>query len=84
VRKSASGAEIPVHLRYAIDKKPFYYKSIETGKVYISDLSLYEEEKVKIKNQIITEVGEAIMSFEMTYGLNDTGLQKPIKNDDGS
>ncbi len=84
VRKSTSGAEIPVHLRYAIDKKPFYYKSIETGKVYISDLSLYEEEKVKVKNQIITEIGEAIMNFDMTYGLKNTGLQKPIKNDDGS
>ena len=28
-RKSVSGAEIPVHLRYAIDTKPFYYKAME-------------------------------------------------------
>ena len=36
VRESASGAEIPVHLRYAIDSKPVYYKTYK-GKVYTSD-----------------------------------------------
>lgn len=30
-RKSITGAEIPVHLRYAIDEKPVYYKSIDVG-----------------------------------------------------
>ena len=35
VRKSISGAEIPVHLRYAIDSKPIYYKSFD-GIEYIS------------------------------------------------
>jgi hypothetical protein len=25
--KSASGADVPVHMRYAIDKKPMYYKT---------------------------------------------------------
>ena len=28
VRKGVSGAEIPIHLRYAIDNKPAYYKSV--------------------------------------------------------
>lgn len=28
-RTSISGAELPVHLRYAIDVKPTYYKTIE-------------------------------------------------------
>ena len=28
-RQSITGAELPVHLRYAIDKKPTYYKTIE-------------------------------------------------------
>lgn len=36
IRESASGAEIPVHLRYAIDSKPIYYKTYK-GKVYTSD-----------------------------------------------
>lgn len=34
-RKSISGAEIPVHLRYAIDSKPLYYKSFD-GIEYIA------------------------------------------------
>lgn len=37
VRTSATGAEIPVHMRMAIDHKPWYYKSFD-GKVYISNL----------------------------------------------
>lgn len=82
-RKSVSGAEIPVHLRYAIDKKPNYYKAMN-GKIYISDLSLYEEEKTKAKEKIITEVGKAIQDFEMKKGLGNTRLQEPRKRDDGS
>lgn len=31
-RKSISGATIPVHMRYAIDRKPVYYKSIDKDK----------------------------------------------------
>lgn len=37
VRTSATGAEIPVHMRMAIDNKPWYYKSFD-GKEYISDV----------------------------------------------
>lgn len=37
VRTSATGAEIPVHMRMAIDHKPWYYKSFD-GEVYISNL----------------------------------------------
>ena len=35
-RETASGAEIPVHLRYAIDNKPVYYKTY-SGKEFASD-----------------------------------------------
>lgn len=35
-RSGANGNEIPVHLRYAIDEKPLYYKNFD-GKVYISE-----------------------------------------------
>ena len=38
VRKSATGSEIPVHLRYAIDHKPFYYKTFD-GQIYCTDPS---------------------------------------------
>ena len=36
IRESATGAEVPVHLRYAIDNKPTYYKTYK-GKVFTSD-----------------------------------------------
>lgn len=32
--KSISGADIPIHMRYAIDKKPTTYTSIQDGKIY--------------------------------------------------
>ncbi len=35
IRKSVTGAELPIHFRYAIQKKPIYYKTFE-GKVYYS------------------------------------------------
>ena len=37
VRTSTTGAEIPVHMRMAIDYKPWYYKSFD-GKVYVSNI----------------------------------------------
>lgn len=35
-RESASGAEIPVHLRYSINTKPSYYKNYD-GEIFTSD-----------------------------------------------
>jgi hypothetical protein len=32
-KKMTSGAEIPIHVRYAIDTKPYYYKNSE-GVIY--------------------------------------------------
>jgi hypothetical protein len=34
-KKSINGTELPVHLRYAIDKKPSYYKSFD-GSIYMT------------------------------------------------
>ena len=41
-RTSSTGVEIPVHLRYAIDRKPIYYKTYD-GRVYVSDANLFNE-----------------------------------------
>lgn len=38
VRTSATGAEIPVHMRMAIDHKPWYYKPFDREQPYISNL----------------------------------------------
>ena len=35
-RKSSSGSDINIHIRYAIDKKPIYYKALD-GKIYITN-----------------------------------------------
>jgi hypothetical protein len=35
-RKGISGAELPVHFRYAIHKKPEYYKAFD-GKIYTNE-----------------------------------------------
>jgi hypothetical protein len=43
-RTSVSGAKIPVHLRYAIDEKPSFYKSFD-GKIYMTDRGVIDELK---------------------------------------
>ena len=35
-KKSASGTQIPIHMRYAIDLKPWFYKAFD-GTIYISE-----------------------------------------------
>lgn len=44
-RKSASGADIPIHGRYAIDKKPFYYKSLDNN-IYTTNIKYAIEEGI--------------------------------------
>ena len=43
-RKSVSGAEIAIHMRYAIDKKPKYYKALNK-EIYITDQYIPTEEE---------------------------------------
>lgn len=82
VRKSVSGAEIPIHARYAIQKKPEYYKSFE-GKIYCSNEEILEKIKELEKNQIIEDVNNRIEMFEPIYEIPEE-LTKPIKQEDGS
>jgi hypothetical protein len=53
-RTTPGGAEVPVHMRYAIDQKPIYYKAYD-GKIYTTDLdifkSIFEDEKIRIKEE---------------------------------
>ena len=44
-RKSVSGAEVAIHMRYAIDKKPRYYKALNK-EVYITDKYAPTEEEL--------------------------------------
>ena len=54
-RTTAFGAEVPIHLRYAIDKKPVYYKAID-GTAYIST-EYYQSEQWEL-NQSLRKLKE--------------------------
>ena len=51
MRRSVTGSEIPVHLRYAIDKKPTYYKNL-LGREFINETITKEEYREQIKQEI--------------------------------
>ena len=52
-RKSLSGAEIPIHARYAIDKKPVQYVALN-GKVYTTSKDFYNDDSFQYyKNLLI-------------------------------
>ena len=48
-RKSVTGNEIPVHLRYAIDKKPMYYKTLEITKDTWAEIAKERKNKELLK-----------------------------------
>lgn len=60
-RKSATGTKLPVHLRFAIDDKPIYYKAFD-GQIYITKDSPYQ-----IKNAIIEDWREIIYQMAIDY-----------------
>ena len=63
VRKSVTGNELPVHLRYAIDKKPLIYKTIS---VDVKDVEEYE------KQWKVTSAGPQDSYIYSTLPLSDT------------
>ena len=63
-RRSISGQELPVHLRYAIDNKPTYYKAFD-GTTYIaSEIADYDTET---QNVISTDWREIIYQMALDY-----------------
>lgn len=66
VRTSATGAEIPVHLRYAIDKKPWYYKTID-GRVYCTNPSLVQPTKSPLLEGLNDDWREIIYQMAKDY-----------------
>jgi hypothetical protein len=63
-RISASGATIPVHMRYAIDKKPVYYKAFD-GRVFISNES--DLSQLRSKDIIQVDWREIIYRMAVDY-----------------
>lgn len=80
-RKGVSGKEIPIHARYAIHKKPVYYKSFD-GIVY-ADQAYYENLVKTESDALLASMTNRVKNFEPTYQ-NTIGLQMPTKRDDGS
>lgn len=80
-KKTSSGMEIPIHMRYAIDKKPEYYHTYgtednENGIIYISEEfynkyivptygSIAENNQVNIENQIYSIVDWREIIYQM-------------------
>lgn len=79
-RTSVSGAEIPVHLRYAIDKKPLYYKTYE-GEVFFTD-KYYTKLKEEIKSLTTKEDYEKLENYKFKYP-TPVGLTQPEKTAQG-
>jgi len=80
-RITASGAELPIHLRYAIDKKPEYYKNLN-GKIYGTDEKIVKDilmNQLKgnislIKRDLIEEERQRLKAY---YG--DNNYEKVIE-----
>lgn len=74
----------PIHMRYAIDKKPMYYKTLNGG-IYYSEQ--FNELDLLVNLNILTkdQIQERINNFTLTY--DDAamiGFEKPIRKEDGS
>ena len=63
-RKSVTGNEVPVHLRYAIDKKPVYYKTLEINedvkKELMFERKITDPETIKTKESRIYYTSESM------------------------
>ena len=76
------GRQDPVHMRYAIDTKPVYYKTID-GRIYMSDKTIFEQLKDQAKQDTLEKVHDRINNFNLGYSI-PSNLQTPIKQADGS
>ena len=81
-RKSVSGQEIPVHLRYAIDIKPEFYKNMD-GQIFVTSEEIFEKLKQNAKEKILNNVNDRIQNFNLHHEVPDA-LNSPIKKEDGS
>ena len=80
--REAIGRQDPVHMRYAIDLKPTYYKSID-GKLYLSDLSAFEKMKEQAKQDTLNQVWDRLDKFDLIHDI-PSGLKAPARQKDGS
>lgn len=82
-RTTINGGSVPIHMRYAIDDKPVYYKNYE-GKIYTTKADLVNTIKEKKKQEIINDITDRIASFSFKYSMPDNRFIAPTKQEDGS
>ena len=82
-RKGISGAEIPIHYRYAIDKKPVFYKALD-GKIYttISDPSFLDIIKEEKRIEITQQIKDEIRAFRLKREVPEY-LEQPYQKESG-
>ena len=76
-RKGTSGADINIHMRYAIDKKPSYYKTLD-GKIYITNY-LQNVDRDEYYPQCFNKKWLYIKDFVNLLNLNPKSTEKIIK-----
>lgn len=83
-RKTLDGTDIPIHMRYAIDTKPVYYKAIN-GKIYTTNLSYVQDTIDEAKKNITEAYQLKILSFQPQYSsLIPYQLNRAQQRADGS
>lgn len=84
-RKTASGTELPIHYRCAIDRKPIYYKTFN-NKIFVATKEFYNLIYEKVKRELYEEIMEVAQNFKPTpQGSNfdeviDVILKERLKN----
>lgn len=83
-RKGVTGKEIPIHARYAIDKKPNYYKAFD-GKVYATDIPYIRNILEEKYTEIVGNYQNKLDNFTLEYkDLMPSNLTPPIKKANGT
>lgn len=67
-RKSLSGSEIPIHVRYAIDKKPVFYRAFD-GVIYTTDRRYAMQENIlsPTYTQVTEQIIDTLENFTLQY-----------------
>ena len=85
-RKGISGADIPIHARYAIDKKPVFYKTL-SGSVYTVDKE-YAIQQLDIPRESTIDNNaflEQLAAFDLQYPApEELHLTLPTKRTNGT
>lgn len=69
-RKGINDVTIPIHLRYAIDKKPSFYRAYDGEHIYTIEAKTDEEIYKEIVEEVIAEVTKTLTQFDKTPNPN--------------